>query len=173
MLASPDDWVVMARIAAPWGVKGWVKVQPFSQLDDALADYPVWQLRQGAGWLAYNVEAFQAHGNQMVAKLAGVNDRDAAFALRGAEIGVPKSSLPPAGNDEYYWSDLLGLQVINLQGQVLGRVSRMLEAGAHDVLVVATHAEPVGELLIPFVGAIVRQVDLTARTIQVDWQADY
>lgn len=174
MHVPPDDLVVMARIAAPWGVKGWFKVQPFSELDDALADYADWWVRSRSGtWDICKVEAFQPHGNQMVAKLVGVNDRDAAFALRGAEIAVPRSSLPRAGDNEYYWSDLIGLEVRNLQNQTLGHIREMLEAGAHDVMVVSRDTEQSSDLLIPFVGAVVQAVDMQGRCVQVDWQEDY
>ncbi len=174
MHVPPDDLVVMARIAAPWGVKGWFKIQPFSELDDALADYSEWWLRRQAGaWELCKVEAFQPHGKQMVAKLAGVDDRDAAFALRGTEVAVPRSSLPRVGDNEYYWSDLIGLEVRNLQSQTLGHIREMLEAGAHDVMVVARQTPDASDLLIPFVGAVVHDVDMQGRCVHVDWQEDY
>ena len=171
MPVPPDDLVVMARIAAPLGVKGWLRVQPFSELDDALADFPEWWLHRGSEWVVCKVEAFQPHGKQMAAKLAGIEDRDAAFALRGTEVAIPRSSLPKAGENEYYWSDLIGLEVRDLQNQHLGHVREMLAAGAHDVMVVSSAEAQ--DILIPFVGAIVHDVDMQAGWLSVDWQADY
>ena len=106
----------MGRVGAPFGVKGWVHVQPYSEMDDALADHAVWQVGRSGMWADYALEEFRPQGNKMVAKLVGVDDRDAAFALRGSEIAVPRTSLPPAGLNEYYWSDLVGLEVVTAQG---------------------------------------------------------
>ncbi len=169
MPASLDDLVVMGRLGAPFGVKGWVHVQPYSEMDDALADHAVWQVGRLGVWASYELEGFRPQGSKMVAKLVGVDDRDAAFALRGSEVAVPRASLPPAGQNEYYWSDLVGLDVVNVQGDRLGSVDHVIEAGAHDVLVVRGERER----LIPFVGQIVLEVSLAARCITVDWQADY
>ena len=169
MPASPDERVIMGRIGAPYGVKGWVHFQPFSEMGDALADHAVWQIGHAGKWTDYTLEDLRPQGKSLVAKLAGIEDRDAAGALRGCEIAVPRSSLPPAGPDEYYWSDLIGLQVVNLQGAALGVVDHLLEAGAHDVLVVR------GERLrmIPFTGGIIGEVDPAAGRIVADWQPDY
>ncbi len=159
----------MATVAAPFGVKGWVKIQPFSEMDDALADYAEWQIKRGEQWVSYAVREFKLHGNGVVVSLAGVDDRDTAFALRGSEIAVPRASLPPAPENEYYWSDLIGLDVVNSQSVLLGQVEKILEAGAHDVLVVRGERER----LIPFVGQVVLEVDLSAHRILVDWHADF
>jgi len=104
------------------------------------------------------------------AKLQGVDDRDGAEALRGLQVAVPRSELPEAGEDEYYWSDLIGLSVVNQQGVVLGKVTELMETGANDVLVVEGEH---GQRLIPFVGQFVLNVNLAEASISVDWGLDY
>lgn len=159
----------MGRINAPFGVKGWVKIQPFSETPDALLDYPVWQIGKGEQWREVEAEDAALHGGFIVAKLAGCNDRDAAFALRGQEIAVGREELPDTEEGEYYWSDLIGLAVINREGVELGKVASLMETGAHDVLVVKGEKE----ILIPFVEVFVLKVDLAQGCIEVDWGLDY
>lgn len=159
----------MGRIAAPFGVKGWVRVQPFSEDPDALLEFDAWRVGRGAAHRSYPVEAAQDHGNGLVAKFAGVDDRDAAFALRGLEISVERAALPAPAENEYYWSDLIGLVVVNKDGVELGRVTGLMETGAHDVLVVKGERER----LIPFVARFVGEVDPAAGRLEVDWGEDY
>lgn len=168
-MQPPGDWVVMGRIAVPFGVKGWIKVQPFSEDPTALMDYGNWRVGRGEAQTPYAVEAVQDHGNALVAKLAGIDDRDAAYALRGLEVSVARSELPAPEENEFYWSDLIGLKVINHEDVELGRVESLMATGAHDVLVVKGRKEH----LIPFVAAFVGEVDLAAGTIEVDWGEDY
>ena len=159
----------MGRVAAPFGVKGWVKIQAFSDAPGNLLDRDAWRVGRGEVWKSFTVEAAQEHGNGLIAKFEGIDDRDSAFALRGQEIAIERASLPGTDEDEYYWSDLIGLRVVNKQGVELGRVSSLMETGAHDVLVVTGGRE----YLIPFVGAFVGEVDLAAGRLEVDWGEDY
>lgn len=159
----------MGRIAAPYGVKGWVKIQTFTETLDSLLDYPVWQIGKNGQWRNAEVEDASVHGEFLVAKLKECNDRDAAFALRGQEIAVSRDEFPEPEDNEYYWEDLIGLSVINREGIRLGQVVKLLETGAHDVLVV----EGEKEHLIPFVEVYVLSVDLAQGRIEVDWQPDY
>lgn len=168
-MAEPEDWVVLGRIAAPFGVKGWVKVQPFSEDPGALIGFESWRVGHGGTHTDYRVETVQDHGKALIAKLAGVDDRDAAYALRGQEVSVAKSGLPPLEENEFYWSDLIGLSVINREGIELGRVDSLMESGANDLLVVKGGRE----YLIPFVAALVGKVDVAGGTIEVDWGEDY
>jgi len=168
-LAEKEAWVVMGRIAAPFGVKGWVKVQPFSEDPGALMDFESWRVGRGEQQKHYSVEAVQDHGKALVAKLAGIDDRDAAYALRGQEISVAKNDLPPPEENEFYWSDLIGLKAVNREGVELGKVDSLMESGANDLLVV----KGTREHLIPFVAAFVGEVDLAGGTIEVDWGEDY
>lgn len=159
----------MGRINAPFGVKGWVKIQAFTETLDALLDYPGWQIGKDSQWRDVEVEEATVHGEFIVAKLAGCDDRDAAFALRGQEIAVDREELPDTEEGEYYWSDLIGLTVVNREGVELGKVSALMETGAHDVLVVKGEKE----ILIPFVEVYVLNVDLAQGRIEVDWGLDY
>jgi len=159
----------MGRIAAPFGIKGWVKVQPFSEDSGTLMDFESWRIGRGAQHKQYSVETCQDHGNALVAKLAGIDDRDAAYALRGQEISVERSRLPPPEANEFYWSDLIGLTAVNREGVELGKVDSLMESGAHDLLVIKGKRE----VLIPFVERFVGKVDVAAGRIEVDWGEDY
>lgn len=159
----------MGRINAPFGIKGWIKIKPFTETLDALLDYPEWQIGKGNQWRKVDVEDATLHGDFVVAKFSGCNDRDAAFALRGQEIAVDREELPDTEEGEYYWEDLIGLTVVNREGVELGKVSSLMETGAHDVLVVKGEKE----ILIPFVEVYVLNVDLAQGRIEVDWGLDY
>ncbi|ODU46797.1 MAG: 16S rRNA processing protein RimM [Thiobacillus sp. SCN 63-374] len=159
----------MGRIAAPFGIKGWVKVQPYSEDPGALMDFESWRVGHGEQQTRYSVETVQEHGKALVAKLAGIDDRDTAYALRGQEISVAKRDLPPPEENEFYWSDLIGLTVVNREGIELGKVDSLMESGANDLLVV----KGAREHLIPFVAAFVGKVDLEGGTLEVDWGEDY
>lgn len=166
---TADEMVVMGRIAAPYGVHGWLKIQTFTEAPDALLDYSAWWLGKDDDWRECEVIECKMHPRVLVAKLAGCNDRDMALALKGKQIAVPRSSLPEPEEGEYYWSDLIGLEVLNLQQLSFGRVDDVFATGSNDVLVVQGERER----LIPFTDEVVKEVDLTARRILVDWEADF
>lgn len=163
------DLVVMGRVAGAYGVKGWIRLQVFTERVDGLLDYPRWWLHGERGWEPADVEAGAAHGRALLAKLRGCDDREDAAARRGCEVAVPRAELPPAAEGEYYWSDLEGMQVGNLRGEALGVVAGLLETGANQVLVVRGERER----LIPFVGPVVKSVDVARGELLVDWEADY
>lgn len=159
----------MGRIAAPFGVKGWVKVQLFCEDPASLLDLDAWRVGRAEKQRDYPVEAAQDHGGGLVAKFAGIDERDAAFALRGLEISIPRSELPAPAEGEYFWSDLIGLAVVNKEGVVLGKIDSLMETGAHDVMVV----KGAREHLIPFVAQFVGEVDLAGGKLEVDWGEDF
>lgn len=159
----------MGRMLGPFGIKGWVKVQTFTQTPESLVEYPVWWIGSDPKWRECRVEQTNVQTAGLVAKLAGCDDRDAAMLLRGQEVAIPRSAFPVAGANEFYWGDLVGLKVMNVQDEDLGTVSEVFETGANDVLVVQGDRER----LIPFVEPIVQQVDMAGRVIRVDWGADY
>ncbi len=161
--------VIMGRIVAPYGIYGWLKIQPDTEVLDGLLDYPEWWLGRENQWQKYEVETAKVHSNTLLVKLKGVSDRDMAFALKSKQVAVPREQLPEPDDNEYYWSDLIGLQVTNLQGVDLGRISEVFETGANDVLV----AKGDRERLIPFIDQVVLDVDLDAKTMQVDWDAEF
>ncbi len=160
----------MGRLLAPFAVRGWIKVQAWTEYSDSLADYPVWYLRKGNTWQAMTVEETELHSKGLVVKLRGVDDREAAERLRGVDIAIPREQLPETDENEYYWRDLKGLSVRNSAGEALGVVVDLLESGANDLLVVRDDTQT---RLIPFVDAIVRQVDQVAGCIEVEWGKDY
>lgn len=161
--------VVLGRIAVPFGIRGWVKVQPFSEDPLALAGHPAWDVGRDGSFRSYEVESVREHGALLIAKLAGIEDRDAAFGLKGQDVAVAREALPPPAEGEYYWSDLLGLTAVKPDGTPLGRVVQMMETGAHDVLVI----EGTKTHLVPFVSAYVGTVDLEGGTLVVDWDESW
>ena len=161
--------IVMGRISAPFGLKGWVKVRPFSEQTDGLSQYPEWWLSAATGWDAVKVDETAIHGEALLVRFAGIYDRDQAGRLRGREVAIPRNQLPVPEDGEYYWSDLVGLTVENTQGQLLGRVERLFESGANPVLVVAGERER----LLPYVETVIKGVDMDAGKLLVDWELDY
>ena len=141
----------------------------YTEPREALLDYGNWLLERDGDWHAVDVAEGQRHGKTVIVRLAGVEDRDQAIALVGAEIGVARAELPETAAGQYYWSDLEGLTVCRRDGTELGRVDHLLETGAHDVMVVRGETER----LIPFVsGDVVVDVDLADRVVTVDWDWD-
>jgi 16S rRNA processing protein RimM len=163
--------VVMGKVVGAQGIQGWVKVQTFTEYLDSLLDYNTWYVGNEQEWRPLEVLEANVHGGRvLIAKLQGIRDRTAAEKYKGLLIAVPRAELPEKEEGEYYWSDLIGLTVENLQGEVFGTVDSLLETGANDVLVVKGES---GEKLIPFIDSVIQQVSLKDKTIWVDWQADY
>lgn len=159
----------MGRIAAPFGIKGWLKIQPFTAETGCLPELSSWWLGCDGDWQQFRVEEAQAQGRGIVAKLEGCEDRETALRFRGKLVAAPRDALPRTEANEYYWADLIGLRVVNSAGQDFGEVTRILETGANDVLVVQGERER----LIPFIADAIQAVDLAAGEIRVDWGADY
>jgi 16S rRNA processing protein RimM len=177
----PADAIEVGRIADAWGVKGWFKVLPHSAAPEALFSSKRWYLQpseRGAktfsGTVLLRVREAQEHSDTVVARADEVDDRAAAEALRGARVFVPRSSFPTADKDEYYWVDLLGLDVVNREGVALGKVKELMSTGPQTVLVLEYEQDGKAlERMLPFVSAYVDGVDLPGRKITVDWQPDY
>lgn len=177
--------VVLGRIGAAYGIKGWFHLHPFADDPERWLTLPNWWISPAepdadgvAPWRVVAPEGMRAHGDGIVARLDGTGDRNAAEALRGFWIGAPRDMLPEPESETYYWADLVGLPVTNTQGHHLGHVDRLIETGANAVLIVREGAEPKArERLIPFVGNIVREVTPlkagTAGRIVVDWGVDW
>lgn len=167
----------MGRISGLYGVRGWVRVFSYTEPREGLLDYRHCLLGLEGHWTPGTLAEGRSQGKGLVAKFEGVDDRDAAAALVGAEIAVPRESLPEPDEGQYYWADLEGMQVRHTDGRILGRVSYMMATGAHDVMAVEPVAGTDGdggrEILIPFVpGASVLAVDTEAGVIDVDWEWD-
>lgn len=193
----PDDAVEVGRIIDAWGIKGGIKVLPFSSDPQALYSSRRWFLKPpedtpgrpapklvAAGKAAplpplLKITSCREQGDAVVAMAQDVSDRNAAEALKGARVFVSRQSFPTADPDEYYWIDLIGLDVVNREGVRLGQVTDLLDTGAHSVLrIQRPDAAPGAKLdeaerLIPFVAAFIDKVDLADRTITVDWGEDY
>ena len=162
--------LVLGRVGSPYGVQGWVHVVEFTAEPGSLLDYTPWYLFRQDRWQPAGLLDGRRHGKGLVARLDGFEDREAAAALKGAEIGIYREQLPAPGEQEYYWCDLEGLQVMTTDGRLLGYVDHLIETGANDVLVVRGERE----ILIPYIrGQVIRTVDLEARVIRVDWDPDY
>ncbi|WP_308387514.1 ribosome maturation factor RimM [Acidithiobacillus sp. AMEEHan] len=161
------EWVPLGRISGLYGVRGAVKVFSYTEERDGILDHPRWYL--GAAHRPVDVLSGGVQAGAVIALLQGVGDREAARALIGQEITVPAEALPPLPEGEYYWRELIGMQVINRAGQRLGQVQGLLETGANDVLVV--QSEPSGEILIPWTADV--QVDAAQRRMVVDWEKDW
>ena len=177
----PADAIEVARIADAWGVKGWFKVLSHSSDPQALFNAKQWFLlpaEKGAkhftGTSVLLMRQARFHGDTVVASAEGVDDRSAAESLKGARVFVSRADFPQAGDDEYYWVDLMGLSVINREGIVLGVVRDLLSTGPQTVLVIEYEEDgKTRERMIPFVSAFVDQVSLQDKRISVDWQPDY
>ena len=167
---------MVGYVCGAYGLNGWIRVKPFSNDADALLHAKTWWLDKPE---LHDVDMMQAkfHSGDVVAKLMGVAGREAAEALKGAAVQIPRSHFPALSGDEFYWVDLIGLSVENLQGEQLGSVVDMMDNGAHPILRVCMPAVPddikVQELLIPFVDQFVKAVDQKEKKITVDWGADY
>ncbi|MDH5325180.1 MAG: ribosome maturation factor RimM [Gammaproteobacteria bacterium] len=183
-MAENDHFIVVGKISAPFGVKGWVKVHSYTEFTDGILDYSPWWIKREGQWQQLKLEAAKLQGKWVVAHIEGVMDRDQAQLLKGSEIGVTREQLPPPEDGEYYWVDLIGLEVRNLDDVSLGVVRRLLETGANDVLVVyAKNTDPGSqtsqesshqERLIPYVPeVVVKDVNLEQGYIRVDWDTDF
>lgn len=188
--AWPDDAHEVGRIGEAWGLKGWFRIHPYAVEASALLATTLWHLqppeatarlpRPASAGIPSTLEVREAreHGDGLVAAARGIDDRSGAEALRGARIFVGRSAFPTVAKDEFYWTDLIGLDVVNRDGVVLGSVAGLIENGPQSVLRVQAPAGDLAgteppERLIPFVSAFIDDVDLAARRIGVDWGLDY
>lgn len=170
-MAGKEDYIVVGRIVGLHGVRGWVKVFSHTQPRENILGYSTWYLKRDGEWREIALEEGRNQGKGIVAKLKGCNDRDAAAALMETTVAIRREQLPPAAPGEYYWADLKGLTVSNLDGVELGRVTHLQETGANDVLVVRQGKQ---ERLIPFVqGQFVTDIDLDKGTMTVDWDPEF
>ena len=163
------DLVVLGRISGLYGVRGWVKLFSHTEPREQIVRYTPWLVRLDGQWRSMAVAGGKRHGKGVVARLEGIEDRDAAARLMNAEIAVRRDQLPELEPGDYYWADLEGLEVVTVEGVSLGRVEHLMETGANDVMVVGGERER----LIPYTDDAVIAVDLEAGTIQVDWDPEF
>lgn len=170
MVSAKRKWVILGRVSGVFGVKGWLKVQSYTEPRDNIVGFGAWTLRMNGVDRAFEVEDGHSHAGSVVAKLRGIDDRDRARDLVGADVVVVREQLPATATGELYWTDLEGLEVQTTTGIVLGKVDHLLATGGNDVLVL----DSTPERLIPFVaGAVVKEVDLERGLIVVDWPPDF
>jgi 16S rRNA processing protein RimM len=180
-MSAANEKLIVGKISGVYGVKGWVKVHSDTDPREGIADYNPWFIQQGGHakgeWREIRLENGRRQAKTVIAKLEGVDDRDAAMQLTGALIAITPEQLQALNEDEFYWRDLIGLRVINREGIELGTVQRLMETGANDVLVVSTEksVEQGGrERLVPWTpGQAILEVDLELGQIQVDWDEDF
>lgn len=163
-----EELVILGRLDGAWGVKGWVRVYSYADPPAAIFDYQPWSLEGRESEI--RVIEWRRAGPRLVARLEGVDTLEQADLLKHAAVRVARARFPELPEGQYYWRDLEGLDVINREGGVLGRVRGLMPTGAHDVLVVGGEAP----VLIPFVpGTYVDEVDLEGGRILVDWSKDW
>lgn len=170
--------VVMGHITGAFGILGWIKVAPYTEHIGSLLDYSVWWLRRNEGeWREVEITNGHTAGNALAVKLKKCTDRNEAAKYKGMQIAIPRDHFPnlsECGKEGYYWSDLIGSEVVNIQGEKLGRVTGLLETGANDVLQVHNVDSPnKKERLIPYIEPVIKKIDLASSRIIVDWGLDY
>jgi 16S rRNA processing protein RimM len=174
MKTDAKDLVVMGRIVAPYGVFGWLKIIPDTEIFDTLLDYKTWWIGKDSEWRELKLESAKVHNDVLLVKLQGIEERDGAFTCKGKLVAVPRASLPELSNEEYYWSDLIGLDVKNQLDVDFGKITDVLETGANDVIVVSGQdATGKRERLIPFTAQTILEVSLEKQTMLVDWDEDF
>ena len=157
--------MVMGRVAGSYGVRGWIKVAPGGGVAASLAAASEWWI----GERSYQVTEARIHSSTVVAKLGGIETREQALELKGEQVSMARDALPEPGAGHYYLVDLVGLEVLNEQGEHLGTVKQWLTNGAQDVMELAGERER----LIPWVSAVVKEVDLAGRRIVVAWGSEW
>lgn len=168
---------VVGKLGSTYGIRGWVRVYSSTEQAESIFSYQPWFLKINGEWQEVILESFKQHNHEFIAKLKGVDNREDAQALTNTEIGVDLAVFPALDDEDFYWHDLIGCEVVNLQGYRLGKVSELMETGSNDVLVVKANLNDAfgkQERLIPFLYKnVVKRVDLTTKEIEVDWDAGF
>jgi len=161
-----DEYVIVGKIGATYGIKGWLKIVSFTETIPNILDYDPWYLEENQVWKPIEISDAREHGKGVVAKIAGLDTPEQARLFTGKAIAIKRTQLPTLKKNEYYWSDLEGLTVINQTGEVLGRIIYLIATGSNDVLVVKGDKEHA----IPYIlDEVVTSVDLSKRVMHVNW----
>ncbi|WP_299201979.1 ribosome maturation factor RimM [uncultured Amphritea sp.] len=173
---TSEDIITVGRITTLYGVKGWVKVYSHTEPMETILEYSPWLLNINGQWKPFKIADGKRHGKGLVAKLAGVDDRDIARSYCGVDIAIEKNLLPELEEGDFYWSQLEKLEVLTESGEKLGKVSHLISTGSNDVLVVKGNAESIDrrERLIPYLpDQVVKEINLEEGTIRVDWDPEF
>ena len=161
---------MVGRISGVFGVKGWVKIHSYTEPLENILSYKPWLISKGEEWQPIELKTGKRHGKGLVAWLSGFDDRDQALTLRGVDIAIWPEQRVLLEENEFYWSDLIGLRVINREGIEFGHIDSLMETGANDVLVVKGEQQR----LIPYLSPqVVKSIDLSATQMVVDWPEDF
>lgn len=165
-----EPYIKIGKVSGPFGIKGWLKIQSFTDPNSNILSYSPWYLRKGQEFKIVQLADGKLQGRSVVVKLVDVIDRDQAANFSGYEVCITQDQLPEIAEDEYYWSQLVGLSVENIQGIALGVVDSLFETGANDVLIV--HGDR--ERAIPFIqNQVIINIDLNEKKMLVDWDSDF
>ena len=173
----PAEPLVLGKMGSTYGIRGWLRV--FSSTEDAesIFEYQPWFIQRAGKWQVIELEGWKRHTQDLIIKVKGVDDRDAANLLTNCEIVVDSKQLPVLEDGDYYWKDLFGCQVVTTSGYELGKIIDMMETGSNDVMVVKANLKDafgLKERLIPFLdGQVIKKVDLATQTIEVDWDPGF
>ena len=163
-----DKKIYLGKITGAHGIKGWLKIQSFSSPPENILNYPQWIINNQGEEDFYSIEQGRKHHNKIVVKLEKIDDRNTAESLINSKIQILRSDLPKLSNENYYWSDLEGLSVLNSEEKVIGKIESLIETGANDVMVIITSKDE--RVLIPFVmHEIIKEVNVDLNYIKIDW----
>lgn len=169
-MTKADAYITVGKIGSAYGVKGWLKIQSFTEFGASILEYQPWFIPDQHNVLTpFTIEDGRIHGNGIVAKLPGIDNPEEARLLTGKLISIERSHLPALPEDEYYWSDLIGLSVIDTHGKKLGTVHTFMETGANDVVIIKD--EKGQQHALPYLrGTVIREISLEKREMLVDWE---
>ncbi|MBC8944351.1 MULTISPECIES: ribosome maturation factor RimM [Xenorhabdus] len=176
-LEHPVDPIVLGKLGSAYGIRGWLRVFSSTEQAEDIFEYQPWFIQRAGQWQHIELETWKYHNQDMIIKIKGVDDREAANLLTNCELVVDSSKLPKLEAGDYYWKDLMGCQVINTAGYNLGTVQDMMETGSNDVMVIKANLKDafgIKERLVPFLdGQVIKKVDLATKTIEVDWDPGF
>ena len=166
-----DKKIYLGKITGAHGIKGWLKIQSFSSPPENILNYPQWIINNQGEEDFYSIEQGRKQNKKIVVKLENIDDRNTAESLINSKILILRSDLPKLSNENYYWSDLVGLSVLNSEEKVIGKIESLIETGANDVMVIITLKDE--RILIPFViHEIIKEVNVEQNYIKIDWSIE-
>jgi len=168
MKNADKAYIIVGKFGSTYGINGWLKIHTYTEFGENILEYRPWYIQRGnEAWTPMNIESGRVQGDRILVKLSGINSPEEARLMTGANIAIARSQLPKLKETEYYWSDLIGLTVINKDGKALGKVTYLMETGSNDVLVIKGDKEHA----IPYLfGTVIKNIDLDKQEIHVDWE---